>query len=286
MSVTPSPWKTSAATKTEPVQAALPGWDPASDINVGRVVRVDLPQLMAETGLANGSTVRLTAGWLCPQTRTREISDQHDLRLTEKEESVEAILKVFAKGANLANSLILETRLLLVSRADASSPTSARLTGSVLWESRQPLQLEGDESRFPTEWADFESAVYKSAAAWALDWDPNDLDCSTLGAVRVLVNQRHERVAALLRERPPSAEALVLWDALRLDVARQLMTGALANDVFMANPNAFGDGTLGATIRRMFVVHFPRESLRALAATSPSIFETSLQASLEAYRQR
>ena len=137
------------------------------------------------------------------------------------------------------------------------------------------------------EWADFSTSIYPDEAAWALDWDPNELEASTFGGMRLLLNQAHPQAATLLKESPPSPAARIIWDALQLDVARQLAVGALLNDQFVESASTFDEGSIGASVRHLLRTHFPHESLptlRALLQRSPNLFESRLQASLRAYR--
>ena len=86
------------------------------------------------------------------------------------------------------------------------------------------------------------------------------------------------------RSRPPALRA-----AASRALARQLVLGALSNDAFVSESEAFHDGTLGATIRRMLRTYFPHDSsptLRSLRDRNPAQFETRLQASLRAFEQR
>lgn len=264
-------------------------WDPSVDIDVSRSVTIDMDAFVAETGLQEGSTVRLCAGWFCERTRIREVIDSRTVEVRRTGSLQELFIRVEAPGSSLAHAVSFETRVILVARAEGSSPIAARIPGSVLWEEQSHVDLEGLGSRFPTEWADFATSVYPEEAAWALDWSPQDLDCSTLGAVRLLLNQKHAVVSDLLRENPPSMAAKLIWDAIRVDVARQLVLGALSNNAFVDQSEAFHDGTLGATIRRMLRTYFPHDSiptLRSLRDRNPAQFETRLQASLRAFDQR
>jgi hypothetical protein len=264
-------------------------WDPSVDIDVSRSVTIDMDAFVTETGLYEGTTVRLCAGWFCDRTRTREVIDHRNVEVRRTGSLHELFVRVEAPGSSLAHAVSLETRVILVARAEGSSPIAARIPGSVLWEDRNVVDLEGLGSRFPTEWADFATSVYPEEAAWALDWSPQDLDCSTLGAIRLLLNQKHAVVSELLRENPPSMAAKLVWDAIRVDVARQLVLGALSNDDFVNAPDAFHDGTLGATIRRMLRTYFPHDgipTLRSLRERNPAQLETRLQASLRAFDQR
>ncbi|PRP93150.1 hypothetical protein ENSA5_44890 [Enhygromyxa salina] len=271
----------------KPLTEQLDDWDSAAKLPVHTELRIEPSRLRAETGLEWGSRLRLCSGWHCEATRTREVLHTHDVVLDESAAQELVVTPSFSLlGPSLARSVRLESRLVLVEAGPGSSRIAAKIPGSILWAFEQELVLEGQKSRFPMEWADFRSSVYSDDAAWALDWDPQELECSTLGGVKLLLNQSHRVTAPLLRESPPSDAAKLLWDTIHFDIARQLVEGALTNDDFVENSGHYGEGTLGATVRRMIEVHFPYHNittLRALVVRSRTQFETLLQASLRMY---
>jgi hypothetical protein len=274
----------------EPLRERLVDWDPSIDLSMHIQILIDPIVLALETGLAPGSLLRLAVGWYCESTRTRDRGASHTFELPHagSAEHLTMTLTLDVSGTSLAQAILLESRLLLVAPAATSSPTSARVPGSVLWYHAQRCDLEDARARFPMEWADFRTSIHPEEAAWALDWDPHDLDASTLGAVRLLLNQCQPRTAGLLREDPPSEASQILWETIRFDVARQLIEGALANEDFVRDPKRYEHGTIGATLRRMFVVHFPHHdvaTLAALASRSRVQFESLLQAKLRLYGQ-
>lgn len=287
--VSASAWSVAAADGMDtPLTAQLEHWDPALRVRVHNEVRVDREQLRAETGLCRTARVRLCAGWYCHGTRTRELVFRHEFDLSSGSE-VKLAPAIVLPGSSLARRVTLENYLVVVAAGIDGVLTAARLPGSVIWAFNQDLVLESQHSRFPVEWADFETSVYGNSAAWALAWDPQDLDCSTLGGVTLLLNQAHPVTAPLLREEPPSETSRILWETIHFDVARQLIEGALANDEFVEHAEAYDDGTLGATIRRMISVHLPHYeigNLRALRSSSPTQFQTLLQTSLRIFRER
>lgn len=274
----------------EPLREVLVDWDPSIDLSMHIQISIEPDILALETGLAPKSLLRLAAGWYCESTRTRDRGAAYTFELphTGSAERLTTTLTLNVRGTSIAQAILLESRLLLVAAAAASSRIAAREPGSVLWYHAQRCDLEDSRSRFPMEWADFRTSIYPEDAAWALDWDPHDLDASTLGAVRLLLNQRQPKTASLLREDPPSEASQILWETIRFDVGRQLIEGALANEDFVHDPKRYEHGTLGATLRRMFIVHFPHHdiaTLAALANRSRVQFESLLQANLRLYGQ-
>lgn len=272
----------------EPLGELIGDWDPSIDLSLHTQLFLEPDLLATETGLTPGSLLRLAVGWFCESTRTRELGSEYTFELpapgTMNRIPVTMTLEV--SGSSIARALLLEARLLLVAAAPTSAPTAAREPGSVLWYHAQRCALEDSRSRFPMEWADFRTSIHPDEAAWALDWDPHDLEASTLGAVRLLLNQRQPMTARLLREDPPSEASQMLWETIRFDVARQLIEGALANEEFVRDPNRYEHGTIGATLRRMMTVNFPQHDIRTLAALagrSRAQFESLLQANLRLY---
>lgn len=274
----------------EPLRERLVDWDPSIDLSMHIQIFIEPDILALETGLAPKSLLRIAVGWYCESTRTRDRGSAHTFELPHagSAERLTATLSLHISGTSLAQAILLESRLLLVAAAARSSPTAAREPGSVLWYQTQRCDLEDSRSRFPMEWADFRTSIHPEEAAWALDWDPHDLDASTLGAVRLLLNQRQHKTASLLRTDPPTEASQILWETIRFDVARQLIEGALANEDFVRDAERYEHGTIGATLRRMFVVHFPHHdiaTLAALANRSRVQFESLLQAQLRLYGQ-
>jgi hypothetical protein len=272
----------------EPLGELITDWDSSIALSLHSQLSLEPDLLGTETGLAPGSLLRLVVGWFCESTRTRERGSEYTFELPAPgtTDRIPVTMMLEVSGSSIARALLLEGRLLLVAAAPMSAPTAASEPGSVLWYHAQRCELEDSRSRFPMEWADFRTSIHPEDAAWALDWDPHDLDASTLGAVRLLLNQRHPRTASLLREDPPSEASQLLRETIRFDVARQLVEGALGNVEFVRDPDRYEHGTIGATLRRMMAVSFPHHDVRtlaALASRSRMQFESLLQANLRLY---
>ena len=68
---------------------------------------------------------------------------------------------------------------------------------------------------------------YPDNAAWALDWNPDDLEVPVLGGLRLLVNSGHDTLPDLLRSGMRDPRTHAVRSFVMFDVARALVTGAL-----------------------------------------------------------
>ncbi|WP_232078868.1 hypothetical protein [Mycobacterium florentinum] len=129
--------------------------------------------------------------------------------------------------------------------------------------------LEGGAARFPITAADFKALPnYPDNAAWVLDWDPDELEAPVLGGMRLIVNSSHEVMPELLRSGSSDPRAGLLRSFVTFDVARSLIAGALRNDRFVDEPEAFDDGTVGRMLFELISMCWPGMQLPALQSRS------------------
>ena len=100
------------------------------------------------------------------------------------------------------------------------------------------------------------------------------------------LNAAHPLMAALA-EGQPDPELDRIREALDFDIARQLITGALANRDFLVDPDGFPGGSVGAAVRRLcrgvLFQYSSLEELSVRAKGQPSRFEADLQAAISLY---
>lgn len=247
-----------------PIGIVLPDWDPAVDIRASAYCEVDVAGIFEDCYLAEDARLRLATVWFSPGTVLRGKGSTVDLALGR--ESIQGFdLNILAEGINLAKSVEIITQLILSQPSKDHSPFSPKLPGSLLFEEKHTITLEGDGARFPTEVVDFTQTTYfQPQAGWILHWNPDDLHQTVLGDIRLYINARHERVKRAVSEKRD--EDFDIREAIRIDTARTLLNGALNNQQFMGNPKGYPDGTIGAAIRRMITLYFPGESLSDLKA--------------------
>ncbi len=189
---------------------------------------------------------------------------------------------------DLGGALVLRTLLVLTDGPAHVRPLAANVPGSILWEAddRQVVDLEGTGTRFPTELRVFgDGNGFPTRAAWYLDWDRDDLSLPVLGSIRLYLNQAHP-IMSRLAGGITTAEVERVREALKFEIARELVSGALA-DRNSGGPGGFLGGFVGPGMRRLIArVLFPYATLDEVARTSrtaPGRFTAELQAALDLY---
>ncbi len=258
----------------------LPDWDAAVNIEAVVSVALDVPGIYEDCRISRDAQLRIAALWESHGTVLRGRGDVVDLNLLQPVNKVD--LRLFAQGINLAKRVDLIVSLVLV-EANTAAPLAPKLPGSLLFLKTKTVILEGEGARFPVEMINFADTHYPSDAGWVLFWDPDNLHQTVLGDIRLYVNSQHERIKRAVSENRP--EDFDIREAIRLDVARTLIYGALNNTEFVENPDAFESLSVGAAVRNMLRLYFPQTSFTQLRDNSrqPQSFEPKLQEKLRAF---
>lgn len=287
--LTPSPerimfgdWQIVNNGNLNPLSELLPDWDPAVSIEAATSVQMDLDGVLSDCNLGTDASLRLAAVWYSPGTVLKGCGDRVDLGKTGNPLDIELCVKV--DGTNLSKAVELSVNLILVKPGTEAKRFAPRLPGSILARSKpHHIVLEGEGARFPVEVIDFAATHFATEAGWVLYWDPQDLHQTVLGDVRLYINSRHQRVKRAVSE--GLDEDFNIRDAIRYDVARTLAYGVLSNEEFIANPNAFEDGSIGAAVRGMLWLYFPQSSFAELRdrIRQPQLFDPRLQEKLRIF---
>jgi hypothetical protein len=165
---------------------------------------------------------------------------------------------------------------------------AARYPGSILWEDRVRVALEGTSSRFPTEVVNFNTASWApyGGAGWFLSWNRDELREPLLRNVRLFVNSTHTGIVAAVQAALPTPEQAMIRSAIYYDVGRQLIRGALENVEFVEDSHAYPNGSTGKAILSMINLLFPADtpaSLRSTMRTRPEYFDSVLQGLLRLF---
>lgn len=255
-------------------------WDPFTDLELFRVVEIDLDNVRGSCALPDDAAFAIAATWYSNRTRTAGAGPVVELGSLRGLARIALTLSV--PGPLSGGRLVLRTRLVLRHPGRAPSPISPRRRGAILWNEETQIVLEGGASRFPITAADFKSmANYPDNAAWALDWDPDDLEAPVLGGMRLLVNTGHESMPDMLRSGSSDPRATLLRSFVTFDVARSLIVGALHNDRFVDDPETFEDGSVGRMLFELITMCWPGiqvSALRSRSVEDASRFAAELQA--------
>jgi hypothetical protein len=83
-------------------------------------------------------------------------------------------------------------------------------------------------------------------------------------------------------------EGAGIREAIRYDVARVLVRGALQNEEFASGPPTYEEDTVGAILRRMLTTYFPWKTvqgLRQMLQENPDQLDCLLQDSLRLFKE-
>lgn len=267
------PWKLRTPSGSAPLADDVPAWDYQTTLMLSAVVEIDTDVVRAACHLGARAELQLIV--LATSTNTKMRGPVAIRPAPNGPVRLEAELV----GHELGGRLLLDTMLVVsaIDGVDALSPTTV---GSILWRHRKSAWLEGESARFPTEVADLGAApFFTPAALWFLDIRSDDLDSAALGAIRLVLSDRHPVVARLLAGNQ-SPETAATMSVLHWDVARQLVSVALDSDEFVERDGVFDDESFGSTLAGVLTSYWPGEtprSLRQLRRTDPSRFERELQ---------
>lgn len=276
-SVRPTPWRAVAHGEDRLLGEVLPEWDAGTDLHLIRSVEVDTSAVLTACNLPSDSVLRLGVAWHATGTTLRGRGTVQTLPMTEE---TRVPLSLDVRGVELGGTLRLRCVLALGGRV-APAPLRARRAGSVLWEDVHEVVLEGGGARFPMEALSFKDSSWRlpDHAAWALEWDRDDLELPLLGALRLYLNTDHPTMAEALNA-PDAASSRLLMAALQHDVGRQLVLGALMSDAFVSREDKWPRDSVGEVVSRLIAHRFRGESatsLRQRLEQEPLQFEAVLQ---------
>lgn len=254
---------------------SVPAWQYTTDLLVERMITCDPQQLKAQAGLGSADELRAIVTWASTSTGLQGASKAAPLQAGGN--SLSVTIPGVETGGTLRLSLVVAAGLDADGHRD---DLAAYRSGAILYSDGCAVHLEGEASRFPTEALSFSATgLGDSSIAWRLTVNTTDLDASALSAVRFTLNTDNE-VHQRLIERPDSDEAEVTRRFMSYDVARQLVTAALAQDEFM--PVDYESGSIGHVLRSRLRGYFRDEGdaiepLRARWLAEPSEIDAELQ---------
>jgi len=260
----------------------LDHWDPFTDIELAQVVSVDLDAVRDACGLGPDSAFALTASGY--SGRTRLTVDGPTIELGALDGRVQAPVTIRIAGAAAGGHLDLRTRLILRSSGALPSPIAPQRPGAVLWADETRVALEGGAARFPVSAADFSTVPRLPAgAAWALEWNPEDLEVPVLGGLRLLINSEDSALVAAVRSGSTDARAALIRSFVTFDVARSLVHSALGSERFVDAPESFEEGSVGRMLFELITACWGGTPLRTLVARrveDPARLDAEIQAHL------
>jgi hypothetical protein len=266
--------------RRELVSDRLKGWDYSSQARFEIQPTVDVASALRSAGIADSKDVALLGLLDCRATGERFVAQ---IALSDVETGGSNLLALEPPAGSLADAIELSAHLVFTGVSEPNVDgrawrPSSRLASSSLTR----LRLEGDGARFPTEGVAF-SVLGLDAAAWTLQFTPEDLADSFLGHVRLLLNTEHPAAALLLAS--DGAVTGALHSVLTVDVSRQMFSSVAHGD-FELDPSSWSDGSVGHTLDKLAqeALSMDLGSVVTMARRDPLLLDRKLQVGFDFLR--
>jgi hypothetical protein len=258
---------------------SIPDWDYNLDLRLRREIQVDWPTIREQCSLPAETPLALSVVWHSTGSGLRGRSAVE--RIDGQTRSMHQ-LDVTIAGSEVGGVLSIDTVVILPEALVRADPLAPQRAGSMLWEHRSVVRLQGDASQFPIAVVDFEPSTLPAGAAWHLEIS-GSLDSAAMGSLLLLVNERNKTVADAFGRagKPRPTDALVL-SAVYADVARTMVAHALSRDDFVDDMD-FGEETLGAMMLDVFRQMFGGRTIkdvRLRMQDNPALMATEMQAAV------
>ncbi len=198
-------------------------WDNGTDLKLHRTIEFDIRKCLDSLCLPQEGTelaVLVTIGTGAGSIPVERWQHRYSLDV----ETPVLVVELDQAGEPLADALHIQTSVILSrSIANPQSPISPVHEGSIVWQDKKRIRLEGDVSRFPVSETDLGRLLGQEwkDALWYLqvDWDPAAAFDSS---VRLHVNSRQKEFASRFRQGDSETVQVVM-----ADVISQITTGCL-----------------------------------------------------------
>jgi hypothetical protein len=261
----------------------LRDWDPGTNLRVGARLHVDGAGARDDAGLTGDSDVRLAIGW---QSRLTSIVGG-ELGPPLPTDASRMSIDMIIPGREVGGLVEIDLSV-VVARSNEPGQFVAHRAGSILWREVRKLGLEGDNTRFPVAIVDFAGLAGRNPrSSWYFDWDPQDMSLPVLGGMQLLVNAGHPVVSSAVTTGAEFEGARYVRDAMKLDIARTLIAGALSSSDFSLDVT-YEEDSIGAALQGLVRIVFPKrgiDELRIRQNRNPADIEADLQAFLGLFYQ-
>jgi len=205
--------------EVRPLPEYLEGWDPDTNLELERIVTVDLRTLAQQCGLDNDEDLTLTVSWTATSSDMVEVGYSS---LVKPDQSVRIVLP----GARVGGALDIRTTVSLANRRPNARAGTVRWEGSILSQHVQRLTLQGQGAMFPVSSADFAGTPYGAYASWTLQTS-TELETPFMGGFLLLLNSRDLELHGAISADSKSPRQDLLLDQLEAGVAALLIELAL-----------------------------------------------------------
>ncbi|MFB4294552.1 hypothetical protein ACBI99_43415 [Nonomuraea sp. ATR24] len=241
------PWYLFDADEWSLLSDEIDGWDPGTDLQVARHVRVDVARFAQETGIAIAD-VALVVSWTSSTTAMTEAAPS-----VRFDSNGMATVSATLVGERLSGTLSLRSTISLAGTLAKQAAGVASIPGSVLAEHTQQAVLENASSMFPVHEVDFTHTRLSPTASWHLETS-TDLTAPFFGTFRVLINKRDRELSAAVKRGAKDKRQQLLLDELQASVATLLLELALHLREELAEREEWPSNSVGDVLARTIAV--------------------------------
>lgn len=206
--VTAEGWHVEAGDERFPLPDHLESWSQGSSLRLTRRIEIDLPALLAQTGLPSSAEIGISVSWMSNSTKIR----RRVFRSAISREPISVTANL--NGDEISGQLDLRTTVILNGSIEEIDPWVASEAGSILLAEKRVFGLGLNESGFPMSVVDFAVTNLPPEASWHLETS-TALEDRFSSSFQVLVNERDERlIKAMETEKPTKEQSLMLHNLM------------------------------------------------------------------------
>ncbi|MFF0741259.1 hypothetical protein ACFYVL_12755 [Streptomyces sp. NPDC004111] len=281
-------WRSGDASGS-PMPAALTSWDYATDVEMARVVDIDLLGFRKDCGLTSDAPLRLCVRYWPSTSLIRRTAFSEMLPGHVDRAALE--VQIVTDSSVLGGHLTVETLIELAVDRPPGEPFVATRAGSILWMDQTRVHLEGGAGLLPIAPVSFVKAGLPEGATWYVNLDGTDWHQAAMGSLLVLLNEDHPAIKQALESTKDDASGM-LWSLLEVDIVTDLIGRAVDDEAFFEETppeDLDADLTMAGLVRALIRTYMvrPAESvdqaakrLRDERRRDPSRFRTQVQAGL------
>lgn len=258
-------------------EGAIPSWDYLTNLEFSRDLRIDGDKARTACGLGLDAELDLVVTLISQSSRFRSVVYRGEVA---NGSSTQAI-SFKAPSDALAESVRLETEVILATRQESSDEFAPSMAGSRLFSEFAVFAIEGTRSRMPIEIAAFGSQLAwlnAPMAPWFVSFGSGDLHAPVMRDLRVFLNSDQPAYAVPAQNADP-----LLVGLISSDVAASLIGSALDDADFVSGSTDYGEESIGQAAAHLLGICFPslaRQDVAQLARENPARFMAAIRSSL------
>ena len=218
-------------------------WDPYNTLSFNRNIKISIDEFKNSTSLKENDECRIISTWYSSGTSLKNADKKEGNFLDFKinKENINCNISLKIDGSLIGEKLVISTNICLL-KNNSNSAVAANSQGSILWQDRQEILLEGHGSLFPVEVNSFPKSY--SNANWYLSI--GEMTASISGGLRLYINGDKENLINDINSVENNGEIskIIYADIARLIVLKSIHDPEFRKNTLIKN-ETYSDNTVG-----------------------------------------